>query len=502
MYNPGVQDQSGQILAQGIGQLGNSIQQGMQSYAQNKQMAALALGKFEGALQANPDLLKFLNPDQPSPNAPSDAVKAFMKLQKDGTLGVRDAAMLSTFADTYTKAKEDKQQAEMRAMQMQHMQQQMAEAQSQNADSDAMNAKFAQMAALGQRLNQGTPVQGPVQNGPMAALAGTPDGPMALGASSLLNAVPGNLNGGGVVRPEISQQAQDFLNTKAGYLASQGVKLNPAQMVDLTKTDQNAASREAIARMKMQGAPIKLDKYRVDSNGKTYEVAIDANTGREVARGIIKEPPRAYPTPEEAGATELAKTSGSESAKQAAAHLQSVTDNAEGAQEALARIGQVKKLYQDGETTGSGQEALNILTGAAVRLGIYPRDKQGNKEELQAALATDALMKAKDLMKGQGSISDKERARIDTISANVGKTPEANLAALSISEALAKRAMDQERIRRELYDNGESPVKISEQIKRWRLDNPLPAFDYTAPAKGGTAAPAPIKILSIKKVGN
>ena len=449
-YNPGVQDRSGELIAQGIGNLGNSIQQGMMSYAQNKTMAAQALGKFEGALRANPDLLQFLNPEEPSPNAPSDAVKAFMKLQKDGTVGVRDAALLSTFADTYTKAKEDKQMADMRAMQMQQAQFQMARQQQEQAAEDQMNARMQQMATLGQQLEQG--------------------------------------QGQGVLRRDISQQAQDFINTKAGYLAGQGVRMTPAQMVDLAKNDENARSREAIARSKAQGGALKLDKYRLDANGKTYEVAIDANTGKEIARGTIKEPPRAYPSADESGEIELAKTSGTERAKSAAAYLQGVTDAAEGAQEALARIGQVRKLYEAGEVTGAGQSAINDITGAAVRLGIYPRDKQGTKEALQSALAMDALQNAKTLMKGQGSVSDKEREAINAVSAGVGKTPEANLAILAIGESLAKRSLELENKRRELYDSGASPVQISEQLKRWRMDNPLPAFNI--PKEAAAAAPA------------
>lgn len=452
-YNPGIQDRSGDYLAQGIGQLGEGIQRGMMSYMQNKTMASQALGKFEATLQANPDILKFLNPEEPSPNAPSDVVKAYMKLQKDGSLGVRDASMLSTFADTYTKAKEDKQQAEMRQMQMAHMAQQQAQAQQQQAAEDQMNARMQQMAQLGQQQQQGV--------------------------------------GGGVLRPEVSQTAQDFINTKAGYLASQGVRMTPAQMVDLAKTDQNAQSREAIARAKLQGGPIKLDKYRLDADGKTYEVTIDANTNREIARGTIKEPPRAYPTADESGAIELAKTSGSERAKNAVAHLQAVSDAAEGAQDTLARIGQVRKLYEAGEVTGSGQGVMNEITGAAVRLGIYPRGKQGTKEALQSALAMDALQNARTLMKGQGSVSDKEREAIEKVSAGVGKTPEANLAILAIGESLANRSLEQEKKRRELYDSGMDPVKITEQLKRWRMDNPLPAFNIPKDAATATAPKLP-----------
>lgn len=237
-YNPGIQDRSGDYLAQGIGQLGEGIQRGMMSYMQNKTMASQALGKFEATLQANPDILKFLNPEEPSPNAPSDVVKAYMKLQKDGTVGVRDASMLSTFADTYTKAKEDKQQQEMRAMQMQNMQMQMAEQKKAQAESDQMNARFAQMAALGRNLEGGTQMQPAMQNGPAALMGRAPDGPMALGGADALGR-GGNLGGGGVLRPEVSERMKQFMQSGVGNAAAQGIKLTPAQAVALQQGDSN-----------------------------------------------------------------------------------------------------------------------------------------------------------------------------------------------------------------------------------------------------------------------
>lgn len=201
-YNPGVQDRSGEILAQGIGQLGEGIQRGMMGYQQNKQMAALALGKFEGALQANPDLLQFLNPEQPSPNAPSEAVKAFMKLQKDGTVGLRDAAMLSTFADTYTKAKEDKQQAELRQQQMAQNQMLMAQQKQQQDAENQMNTKMQQYQRIGQDL------QGPA--GDLAAQS---------------------------YDPETLNRVKQFMSSSAAPLVATGARLTPQQMVALQQGD-------------------------------------------------------------------------------------------------------------------------------------------------------------------------------------------------------------------------------------------------------------------------
>jgi hypothetical protein len=341
--------------------------------------------------------------------------------------------------------------AEMRAMQMQQAQMQMAQQKQQMAAEDQMNAKMQQMATLGQQLQQG--------------------------------------QGQGVLRPEISQQAQDFINTKAGYLAGQGVRMTPAQMVDLAKNDENARSREAIAASKAAGGPIELGQFKQDVGDKTIEIAIDKRTGREIGRGTINKPPRAYPTPEEAGDTERAKTYGSETAKMTAAKIKEIKDSAAGAPATLARINEVEALYNRGQKTGPGQEILNELTGIGVRLGIYPEGDQADKEKLQMLLSMDALEKAKALYKGQGSVTKDERARIDTVSAGIGKTQGANVAAFAMARALATRAMELERVRRELHDKKTPPEDIAEAVDRWVIDNPLPEFN--APKKGAAAAPAP-----------
>ena len=176
-YNPGVTDISGQIRAQGMLQAGQYNQDSLASagefvkqYRQNKQMASQAIGKFEGALQANPELLQFLNPDQPNPNAPPESVKAFAKLQKDGTLALKDAATLATFADSYMANKTEAQKNSLIQQQIEQSKAQMADLQAQAKQRDLA----AQMAARQQKMmedvfsnaNPGadlsTPAQSPV----------------------------------------------------------------------------------------------------------------------------------------------------------------------------------------------------------------------------------------------------------------------------------------------------------------------------------------------------
>ena len=149
-YNPGVSDISGQLRAQGMTRGMNSLLEGfdvgIKTYQQNKHIADTSIAKF-GAAVANSDALKTLLTDENERSKlPSDVVKAYIKLQKEGSLGVRDASLLGGFADSYTKSEEDRQQREFRAAQMAQMKQQSAIAQQASSMAQAQNAR-EQMAA-------------------------------------------------------------------------------------------------------------------------------------------------------------------------------------------------------------------------------------------------------------------------------------------------------------------------------------------------------------------
>ena len=144
-YNPGVSDISGQLRAQGMTRGMNSLLEGfdvgIKTYQQNKHIADTSIAKF-GAVVANSDALKTLLTDENERSKlPSDVVKAYLKLQKEGSLGVREASLLGGFADSYTKTEEDRQQREFRAAQMAQMKQQSAIAQQASNIAQAQNAR-------------------------------------------------------------------------------------------------------------------------------------------------------------------------------------------------------------------------------------------------------------------------------------------------------------------------------------------------------------------------
>jgi hypothetical protein len=64
-YNPGIQDISGQLLAQGMQARAQGIAGGVttlfQGLQQNQMMTNQAIARFQAASAANPKLLDFLN---------------------------------------------------------------------------------------------------------------------------------------------------------------------------------------------------------------------------------------------------------------------------------------------------------------------------------------------------------------------------------------------------------------------------------------------------------
>lgn len=218
-----------------------------------------------------------------------------------------------------------------------------------------------------------------------------------------------------------------------------------------------------------------------DDNGVPVKQTVDALTNRPLGKPVPITAPKYVLSPEEQGQAELAKTSGAATATSAQKLLDEVGTVAESAQANLRRMDQIQELYDQGEKSGWAQGIVNDVTSAAVRAGLYPRDKQANKEQLQMLLATDALQKSAEYFKGQGAVSDSERKRIDSVASGIGKTPEANLAAIRMSKALNVRAIEMEKLRRALSDAGKSPVEVAEGIRRWRIDNPLPAFEEAGP---------------------
>jgi hypothetical protein len=117
-YAPGIQDISGQLIAQGMSQagaararaiesLGESISGGIKQYQQNQLFTNQALGKFGQQLQ-DPDFKNYVNQVvNDDPNAPKvpDALKKAFKNAAAGKVDIYDAALLGTATEGYQQNK-------------------------------------------------------------------------------------------------------------------------------------------------------------------------------------------------------------------------------------------------------------------------------------------------------------------------------------------------------------------------------------------------------------
>jgi hypothetical protein len=96
---------------------------------------------------SNSDALKALLTDEEQRSKlPSDVVKAYLKLNKEGSLGVREASLLGGFADSFLETEKAKQQQAYQAKMMQNVDQQIAASQQAGTLAQAQNAR-EQMAA-------------------------------------------------------------------------------------------------------------------------------------------------------------------------------------------------------------------------------------------------------------------------------------------------------------------------------------------------------------------
>lgn len=123
-YSPQATDIRGQLYAQTGQNVADTIKQGAQQYQQNKIMANQAIGQFEAAAKANPDILQFLEKEDGS--VPDSVKAAYNSLKTGGTVPVQKAALLAQFGNTYATQKAATQDQQMRQLQIQQMQRQAA----------------------------------------------------------------------------------------------------------------------------------------------------------------------------------------------------------------------------------------------------------------------------------------------------------------------------------------------------------------------------------------
>ena len=146
-YAPGIQDISGQLIAQGMSQagaararaiesLGESITGGIKTYQQNQIITNQALGKFGMGIQQDPEFKAYvqqvISDDPNAPQVPPALKKAFQNAAS-GKVDIYDAALLGTATDGYQQTKAARAAQQLQLLQGLKM---MAEVQALTAKAD------------------------------------------------------------------------------------------------------------------------------------------------------------------------------------------------------------------------------------------------------------------------------------------------------------------------------------------------------------------------------
>ena len=129
-YAPGIQDISGQLLAQGMSQagaararsiesIGESLSNGIKQYQQNQSFTAQSLAKFTERMQ-DPVFNKYVNnilADESNTMGVPESVKTAFRNAQTGKLKPNEASTLATIAQDYSERKKASEESDFKRMQ-------------------------------------------------------------------------------------------------------------------------------------------------------------------------------------------------------------------------------------------------------------------------------------------------------------------------------------------------------------------------------------------------
>jgi hypothetical protein len=531
-YNPGIQDISGQLLAQGMQARAQGIAGGVttlfQGLQQNQMMTNQAIARFQAASAANPKLLDFLNKagteESPVPVNP-DVLKAYSDI-KSGKTNVQNTALLAQFADSYNQAEMAQQMQMLRQSQMAQIAQENKLRAAQEGETVAQTrTRQLQNLAAEEDLRRSYGLTLPGAGGP----AGQPAGPTVTQMAGPAPAparprsiyeMPGQLPMSKEEADYVAQQAAAAPAPATG--AEAAAKFAPPRAGAAGFQTPPGLDPELYAAAKAEGlrsiasgrgpSDVMATYNRLLAAKKTErQEALKAqeqmtfNQASARAEELNKQyPDRFYaPKPNPDGATysldvtlrppstekqaDVARLSalGQERAKTAGQRLNDIRDAGTASRDNISRYDRMELALQNGVRTGFGAEALKEITSAGVAVGLYPEKQQAEKEVLLKLLRVDALQNAKLYYKGQGSISAPERAYIEKLSISAETNPAALLELIRINRALALRAnaADEQRaaLERQYRKDPEREITVADAMDDWFQANPLK--NYTAAAR-------------------
>jgi len=515
-YAPGIQDISGQLLGQGMTRasaisaqarsdfgktIADTLVGGIQQYQQNENFNKQSLAKFTGMMQ-DPDFKNYVNSmlaDESNTMGVPESVRTSLTNAQIGKLKSNDSAVLATIAQDFSERKRVNQEQEQKKAQTALL---FAQEANQKAAAEETNLKLQGMRSAQAELAQfdtgnlsaapSRPMipQGISQFGNVESLASqqTPFDPRSnpIIAASLAQQQPTGRPISAIDSDQLNRQARkaqleyqsstgllkplDEFTTKILAVNKEARAAESANRVDARAQQVSAAEMtlpEAMAKIEI------LKKQYPDSN-------FTAQPGTNAASTVIKQEVKPDPLEKQKVLAFEAEM------KPAVIGLNAISANAEKARNDLPRQQRIFEALKEQAVTGYGAplsiKARSMLSGT----GLINKKQLGRDQVFAADLALDALQKTKELLDGQGSVSNAERDRVDKISLDIEKDPSAIFELMKIHEAATKRAIGAEEHRSMLYDKTKRDdpyrlIDINESMKKWYQKNTVTDFAKPEP---------------------
>jgi hypothetical protein len=508
-YAPGVQDISGQLRAQGIAQAGQAWSQAIgsigkdlgdafQTYKQNQFITNQALGKFAGATQSDPSMLRFLESggaDQEDPNAPKanvspELLKAYSNA-KAGKIGLNDAAVLSAFSDSWQKNKMEQVQRQHYAMQnalagtslldtANQLEWYSKQPGAQGVNPQTIQALRAMgMSGLGQRI--------PMAAGAAPMAPAAPAGQMAPSQAGMVMPAAAPMvapaSGQPAVAPTAASAQQSWLNRNtpptledADYtfrMANQGRRPKEGATKELLaemrkQWDENQTIKNTFTNAQSANEAIKSIPPR---EGVTY-AAEQLQSGRWIIKPQII-PKNVLSGPEQADLAEENRLSeAAVKLNQGRIALGDAAAANRGNLGAMRQAAMSPNLY-----TGVGAEAVNAMKQFAQGLGMNVKGVEDFATLKR--LSGEQVLKKVALLR---PASDTDIRLLQGYLAGPVQTEKANLALISMLERQdaydMKLAKETRRLRSLKEDGKRLPEKeIDARMAQWEADNAISLTD-------------------------
>ena len=507
-YAPGIQDISGELLAQGMREKARGIAGGavnwLQGYEQNQQLKNQSLAAFSGLLGSDPDFQAYVNNVASGGVQVPDAVKKAIKNYQSGNIDVYDAAILGNTGQMFARHKGD-------AITRAHIQ-----AQTAGNVADAMT----KLADLGYYANQPGSTITPemlsnVQRFITSTTGAQPNQPQAAqrpSADVLTNLA-------GITQPTartvtqpttIEEQPKPSVELPEGAVqlgrrsreeqmaeAMKAVKdLPPSQqkrslntvLGDIQKRDLD------LSRNVFFSDPQKADAYRAQlektskAEGLKWTVDSDPRTGYLT----VKQVPSTFESASDAARRARLTKSAEVSAANAGAYIDMVRKEGAGAANSKFINEEIDRLLSEGVQTGPLEETKAKAAKLLSALGVENEDaikKANSFDELDALMMRQQLEFAQNATRGNLNTFEQQLVQRAVDNARA-KMPGANRYLNRVVLALKLKQEDRQREEKRLRKDYPDETDRAQELADWELNSDNSVRTYMDKIGGSKASPA------------